>query len=244
MIKYADRGLVDNGSVSPLFETLYLIVFVTLFSVFSVFTLLTYFLSQDPNQKSNYHQMCMKQSADSDFESMKSLTFLLALTVPFVIIFVSMFSSILYYFRSRGTINGIGHYRRNILSLKETFIYAISILTLILMHSTVLKFYNYFGFSANGLRFFSFAYGLLVHQLFEGIIWPVYILWNLHETMPEFYSDETESELKFHIIGQFNMEPKRLCKNEEKVRNNPKHYTSNFPFQNHTKCDLPNVVNC
>ena len=242
MIKYADRGLVHNGSVSPLFETLYLIVFVTLFSVFSVFTLLTYFLSQDPNQKSNYHQMCMKQSADSDFESMKSLTLLIALTVPYVIIFISMFISILYYFRSRGTKKGIGHYRRNILSLKETFIYAIFILTLVLTHATVMKFYNHFGFSVHGLRFFSFTYTLLVHQLFEGIIWPVYILWNLHETMPEFYSDETESELKFHVVGQFTMEPKRLYKNEENVRKNPKHHTSNLSFQNQSKSNLPDVV--
>ena len=225
-----------------LFEKLYFIVFLTLFSVFSGFTLITYFLSQDPNQKSNYHQMCMKQSADSDFESMKSLTLFLALTVPFVIIFISMFSSILYYFRSRGTNKGFGHYRRNILSLKETFIYAIFILTLLLMHSTVLKFNNYFGFSVNGLRFFSFTYTLLVHQLFEGIIWPVYILWNLHETMPEFYSDETESELKFHIIGQFNMKPKKIYKNDEKLRNHPKYFTSNLSFQNPTKSNLPDVV--
>ena len=61
--------------------------------------------------------------------------------------------------------------------------------------------------------------------------------------MPEFYSNEAESELKFHIIGQFNMKPKRLYKNEEKVRNNPKHHTSNLSFQNQTKSNLPNVVN-
>ena len=110
------------------------------------------------------------------------------------------------------------------------------------MHYTVLKFYNYFGFSVHGLRFFSFTYTLLVHQLFEGIIWPVYILWNLHETMPEFYSDETESELKFDIIGQFNMKHKKIYKNDEKLRNNPKHFTSNSSFQNQTKSNLPNVV--
>ena len=242
MIKYADRGLVNNGSVSPLFETLYLIVFLTLFSVFSVFTLLTYFLRQDPNKKSTYHQMCIKQSAESDFESMKSLAFLLALTFPFFIIFISMFISIFYFFRSRGTNKGIGHYRRNILSLKETFIYAIFILILFLMHSTVLKFYNYFGFSIDGLRLFTFTHHLLVHQLFEGIIWPLYILWNLHETMPEFYSDDTEYELKFHIVGQFNMEPKRLYTNEEKSRKDPKHYTSNFSFQNQTKSISPLVL--
>ena len=219
MIKYADRGLVNNGSVSPLFETLYLIVFLTLFSVFSVFTLLTYFLRQDPNKKSTYHQMCIKQSAESDFESMKSLAFLLALAFPFFIIFISMFISIFYFLRSRGT-RGIGHYRRNILSLKETFIYAIFILILFIMHSTVLKFYNYFGFSVDGLRLFTFTHHLLVHQLFEGIIWPLYILWNLHETMPEFYSDEAESELKFHIVGQFNMDPNRLFTNKENLDQN------------------------
>ena len=80
-----------------------------------------------------------------------------------------MFCSILHFLRSRKKSNIIGHYRRNILSLKETVFYAIFILVLLLLHSTVMKFHHFFGFSAYGLRLFSFIHTLLVHQLCEGI---------------------------------------------------------------------------
>ena len=240
MVKYADRGLLVHGSVSPLFETLYFVVCVTLFSVFSVFTLYKFL---DSNPTYNYHLMCIQQSADPDFESMKSITLFFALSFPFFVIFISMFCSILHYLRSRKKSNIIGHYRRNILSLKETVFYAIFILVLLLFHSTVMKFHHYFGFSANGLRLFSFTYTLLVHQLCEGIIFPFYILWNLYETMPEFYSDETESGIKFVIVGQWNLEPE----NKIKVRTNPviiitQHYTSNASLQNQTKSYLPDIA--
>ena len=241
MVKYADRGLIVHGSVSPLFETLYFVVCVTLFSVFSVFTLYKFL---DPNPTYKYHLMCIQQSADPNFESMKSITLFFALSFPFFVIFISMFCSILHYLRSRVKSNTIGHYRRNILSLKETVIYAIFILVLLLMHSTVMKFHNYFGFSAYGLRLFSFTYTLLVHQLCEGIIWPFYILWNLYKTMPEFYSDETETEIKFVIVGQWNLEPENKVKVK---RANPviiitQHDTSNTSLQNQTESYLPDIA--
>ena len=106
MVKYANRGLIVQGSLSPLFETLYFVVCVTLFSVFSVFTLYKY-LSLDPNPKSKYHLMCINQSADSDFETMKSMTLFLALSFPFFVIFISMFCYMLHYLRSRGKNNTI-----------------------------------------------------------------------------------------------------------------------------------------
>merc|ERR1712137_1075522 len=84
MIKYADRGLVENGSVSPLFGKLYLVVCVTLFSVFFLFASY-YYLHRDPNKKSNFHLMCMKTSVDSDFESMKSIILFLSLSASFYI---------------------------------------------------------------------------------------------------------------------------------------------------------------
>ena len=61
MVKYADRGLVEKGSVSPLFETLYLVMCLTLLSVFSIFGF-TYYLNRDPDKKSNFHLMCRRLS--------------------------------------------------------------------------------------------------------------------------------------------------------------------------------------
>ena len=61
--------------------------------------------------------------------------------------------------------------------------------------------------------------------------------------MPEFYSDETESGIKFVIVGQWNLEPE----NKIKVKTNPviiitQHYTSNASLQNQTKSYLPDIA--
>ena len=85
MVKYADRGLVENGSLSSLLGTLYLLVYVSLFSVFLIFAFY-YILNQSPNKKSNFHLMCMGEPLDSsNFESIKSITLVLALTIPLLL---------------------------------------------------------------------------------------------------------------------------------------------------------------
>ena len=62
--------------------------------------------------------------------------------------------------------------------------------------------------------------------------------------MPEFYSDETETEIKFVIIGQWNLEPEINVR----VRTNPviiitQHDTSNTSLQNQTKRSyLPDIA--
>ena len=90
IVKYADRGLVENGSLSPLFETLYLIVCLTLLSVFSIFGFY-YKLNSDPYQKSNFNLMCTKKAVDwSNFDSMKSITLVLALTLPLLIVLITL----------------------------------------------------------------------------------------------------------------------------------------------------------
>ena len=256
MIKYADRGLINSkGSVSPLFEILYLLVCVSLFSVFSIFAFF-YYLSQDPEQKSNFHLMCINQSVDSALESMKSLHLMFALTFPFFVILISMFCSIIYFLRARGIQKKIpqiiGNYRRNVLTLREIFYYTIFILLLFFMNFMLLKFHTVFGFSVNGIRMHFFTHSLVTHQLLEGIIWPSYVLWNLCDKMPEFYSDKTISMKKFYMFGQNNMEPRRFDENMQAMyyrRNKSGKYQSDFTFlQNQTRnhshsfSELPPIV--
>ena len=163
--------------------------------------------------------MCIKQSVDTNFESAKGLNLLLALTVPFFFILISMFCSIIYVLRSRGIKKRIpqiiGNFRRNVLSLKETFFYTIFILVFFFGWSLVIKLYAVLGFSVDGIRFVSFMQSLVVHNLLEGVIWPIYVLWNLQEKMPEFYSDRTNSVQKFCIIGQNTLEPRRIDVNTD-----------------------------
>ena len=193
MVKFADRGLAERGSLSPLFGTLYLVVCVSLFSVFSIFAFY-YIINRNPNKKSNFHLMCMGKPIDSaNFESEKSLTLVFALTLPLLLILVFMFCSIQYYLHSRGFSKKvpviIGTYRRNILSLKETFMITIIFFCFFYLHSIVIKFHNQFGLSPEMLRQYFFTFSLVINILVEGIMVPAYIFWNLHEKMPDFFSN-------------------------------------------------------
>ncbi len=163
--------------------------------------------------------MCIKQSVDTNFETAKGNNLLVALTVPLFLILISMLCSIIYVLRSRGIKKRIpqiiGNYRRNVLSLKETCCYTIFILIFFFGWSLVIKFYAVLGFSVDGIRFVSFMQSLVVHNLLEGVIWPIYVLWNIQEKMPKFYSDRTNSVQNFCIIGQNTLEPRRIDVNTD-----------------------------
>ena len=217
MIKYADRGLVENGSVSPLFGKLYLVVCVALFSVFFLFASY-YYLNRDPNKKSNFHLMCIKKSVASDFKSMKSIILFLSLSAPFYVILFFMLCAILYLLRSRGFSKRvppiIGKYKRNILSLRETFVFAFLGYSDMHLNSFLLKYHKHFGMSAESIRFYGLTHSLLINNILEGIIWPLYLLCNLFEHMPNFFSNERDEDkilkTEFHISGNQNLKPRRL----------------------------------
>ena len=260
-MKYADRGLVENGLVSPLFEKLYLVMAVSLLSVFSLFGFYWY-LNRDPDKTSNFQLMCRRQEVDwSNFDAMKSISLMLALTFPLLMILISMFIAIFYFLRSRGISKRvppiIGNYRRNILSLRETFAYMIFCFFNFYLNSFMLKFHNRFGFSVDMIRIYGFSSSLIVNNLLEGIVWPLFILWNLNEKMPEFYSNQkVEDKYKstkqtFFIIGNQNIEPRRFYESREAIFSREKNFTKSstcFNFldltgeQNHSVLDLPSVV--
>lgn len=234
MIKYADRGLVENGSVSPLFEKLYLVVCVALFSVFLLFASY-YYLNRDPNRKSNFHLMCIKKPVASDFKSMKSIILFLSLTAPFYVILLFMLCAIFFFLRSRGFSKRvppiIGKYKRNVLSLKETFVFAFLVYSDMHLNSFLLKYHRYFGMSVDSIRFYGFTHSLLINNFLEGIIWPLYLLCNLNEHMPNFFANERIrdkiSKTKFLIIGNESLEPRRLINNFNSEKNN---LTNSKPF--------------
>ncbi len=199
--------------------------------------------SQDPNKKSNYNLMCIKKSFDSDSESTKSINLLIAFSVPFFIILISMFCSIIYFLRTQGLNKRIphiiGNYRRNVLSLKETFLYTIIILVLFFLYSIVLRFHTVFEFSVDGIRLFAFTHSLVIHQLLEGVIWPIYILWNMHDKMPELFSEKQITVQKFYNLCQQKIEPRRMEEDIEGTNykwNTQRKIPSDFTYkQNKTK---------
>ena len=253
MVKYADRGLVEKGSVSPLFETLYLVMCLTLLSVFLIFGFY-YNLNKDPDKTSNFHLMCRRKSVDwSNFDAMKSITLMLALTLPLVMILISMFIAILFFLQSRGMSKKVppifGKYRRNILSLQETFVYMIICFLNFYMNSFLLKFHNRFGFSVDMIRIYGFSSSLVTNNLLEGTLWPLFILWNLSDKMPDLYSD-TKKEKKyktFYITGHQNIEPRRFYENRKVMQSRKKNSTKCFTFlgrtnTSHSILDLPSIV--
>ena len=139
---------------------------------------------------------------------MKSIMLVLALTLPLLMILISMYIAILYFLRSKGMSKKvpliIGNYRRNILSLRETFVYMIICFLNFYMNSFLLKFHNRFGFSVDMIRVWGFSSSLVINNLLEGILWPLFILWNLRDKMPELYSDKTEGNKSPSKLSTFN----------------------------------------
>ena len=197
---------------------------------------------------------CKRKSINwSNFDAMKSITLILALTLPLLMILISMYIAILYFLQSRGMSKKvspiIGNYRRNILSLRETFVYMIICFLNFYMNSFFLKFHNRFGFSVDMIRVYGFSSSLVTNNLLEGTLWPLYILWNLREKMPELYSDKTEGKKykTFYINGHQNIDPRRFYENREAMPSRNKNSIKCFNFLDPTKTshsikDLPSIV--
>ena len=255
MVKYADRGLTENGSVSQLFQTLYLLVCVSLFSVFAVFAFF-YKLNRDPDKKSNFHLMCMGETLDfSNFESMKSIALIIALSLPLFLSLISMFLSIKYYLHSRGISKKVpvifGKFRRNIFSLTEIFVFTVIFFVPIYCQYFMILFHNLLGISPSMLRIHLLIVILVRNVILEALILPISILWNLQRKMPEFFSNQKVSLQKFNIICDKNMEPRRICDSSEAKamfsKKFTKKYKSDYILKNHSVHDkriskMPEIV--
>ena len=197
---------------------------------------------------------CKRKSINwSNFDAMKSITLILALTLPLLMILISMYIAILYFLRSRGMSKKvppiIGNYRRNILTLRETFVYMIICFLNLYMNSFFLKFHNSFGFSVDMIRIYGFFSSLVTNNLLEGVVWPLFILWNLRDKMPELYSDENEGKKykTFYINGHQNAHPRRFYENREAIPYSKKNSIKCFNFidptnTSHSIIDLPSIV--
>ena len=198
--------------------------------------------------------LCGRKSVNwSNFDAMKGITLIFAFTLPLLMILISMFIAILYFLRSRGMSKQvppiIGNYRRNILSLRETFVYMIICFLNFYMNSFLLKFHNRLGFSIDMIRIYGFSSSLVMNNLLEGMIWPLFILWNLSDKMPDLYSD-TKKEKKyktFYITGHQNIEPRRFYENRKAMQSRKKNSTKCFTFlgrtnTSHSILDLPSIV--
>ena len=112
----------------------------------------------------------------------------------------------------------------------------------------------HFGFSIDMIRIYGFSSNLVFNNLLEGIILPIYILWNLNEKMPDSIlkvEDKYKStKQSFYNLGYQNLEPRRMYRNMNSLNSKEKVYvnsTNNLSFSNTTNkhpsiVDLPSVV--
>ena len=158
---------------------------------------------------SHRHVMCPQPDAHWPHPAPGAgVTLFLSLTAPFYLILFVMFWAILYFLWSRGFSKRIppiiGNYKRNVLSLKETFVYAFLFYSDMHLNSFLLKNHKIFGISVDSIRMYGFTHSLLINNTLEGIIWPLYILCNLNEHTPN-----KKAETNFYISGHQNLEPRR-----------------------------------
>ena len=181
-----------------------------------------------------------------------------ALTLPLLMILITMFIAILYFLRSRGMSKKvppiIGNYRRNILSLREIYAYFVIFFVNFYLNSFLLKFHMQFGLSIDMIRIYGFSSNLVFNNLLEGIILPIFILWNLNDQMPDSIlkvEDKYKStKPSVYNLGYQNLEPRRMYGNMDSLHSKDKVYvnsTNNFSFLNATNknpsiVDLPSVV--
>ena len=116
-----------------------------------------------------------------------------------------------------------GRYQRNALTYRET-VFVAFMNSLILFKWLLKDIFNYFGYSLI-TRYARFVIpDLIVHNLINGILLPIYTILNLTDKIPDFFysnAEKTESK-RFYAIQHF-VEPRRYfeCSLPE-VISNPK----------------------
>ena len=186
MIKYAHRGLVEGGTISSLFEKLYLLLVATMTGLFYSFS-----FSRNVKEKFLYRLCISEEIKYIEFNSVKTATMLFAFTMSMAILYSLLYFSCTYLIR-KNRLSVIGYYQRNVLTLNDTYMLAlvnqISGFIGILVASI-------FKFSPESIRFGYFFVDISMIVII-GYILPVYVLVKLYFKMPEFYSNKSFNRRK------------------------------------------------
>ena len=180
MIKYAHRGLVEGGTISSLFEKLYLLLVATTTGLFYSFS-----FSRNVKEKFLYRLCISEEIKYIEFKSVKTATMLFAFSMSMTILYSLLYFSCRYLIR-KNRLSVIGYYQRNVLTLNDTYMLA---LVNQISGFIGLLVASIFKFSPESIRF-GYLFVDISMNLIIGYLLPVYVLVKLYFKMPEFYSNK------------------------------------------------------
>ena len=206
MIKYSHRGLVKGGKVSTMFSLLYHTLVFTFLVIYCVVGFSGYLGKKDPKSQQIIMQVCLNSFAEINTSLNSKKVIIIGITLGSVInalLLISYVASKLYILRSSKdsqTPIKFGRYRRNIFTYTQTMVIGFSShLFLIIDLSLAIGFNeNTFGLFRNLI----FWNHILNFTLFTGVLVPLYILWDLYQSKPEFFKKEAENKkTSFYILS-------------------------------------------
>ena len=137
LVKYATRGLVVNGKLSPLFDQLYIVITTTFTAFFFCIGFMDYFGSssaENPYGRYRLTMICLNPpDIEDSFFSIQIITIWYGIYTPFLLLGILMFLSVIYITgnKSRSRIPTIfGRYQRNVLTFKQTLFIGFLILNI------------------------------------------------------------------------------------------------------------------
>ena len=187
MIKYAHRGLVEDGKISTLFEKLYILIAVSCTVIFYSFS-----FPRKVEEKFKFRQCIREEMESVGFNSIKTAIMVLAFVLSMTILYSMLYFSCIFLIRKK-IISVNGKYQRNVLTLKDT--YMLSLLHLISIFIGLMV-QSFSRFSPQSLELSS-TFVDIFRIVVNGYILPVYILVNMYYKMPEFYFNKPKNVRKF-----------------------------------------------
>ena len=252
-MKYSNRGLFDEkGIIYPLFERLYFIV-VSFFILFVLINLLALIATNSHMRKPKakystpFIDSCLNQSSAGDFTFNRNSFIVRCLEGVFLVLTSIMYASIMYKMRGSKIFNSKFYsYKKNILTLKETFILEIANELFTLVFVILVDHLNYFV---------SYCILYSIYCIILYFLLPILLLISLRKTLPEFYvvtlnSQNKTTEIEFYAICKpVNLEPRNsqfiitIEDAESEITEHSQKFSINvnIPSVSHDCCQLPKI---
>ena len=202
---YAERGLVTNGIVSKTFDQLYYLLCIIPFILVTV--IFTFFKGK------TFHGRCSKISEEPiEFAAFKNVGFNLRICLAFFINLLYFRSSQLIKSRSKDSKKPpaiVGRFQRNVLTFKDTVILVSMVMITMMPPYFLSKLFSLFNIHLNYSNLNFFLNSVLTFGV--GIVFPSYIIYNLENTIPDFFSKSygaKNNTNKFHVRNTY-FEPRR-----------------------------------
>ena len=203
-----------------------------------------------PNAKYStpFIDSCLNQSSARDFTFNRNSFIVRSLEGMFLVLTSIMYASIMYKMRGRKIFNSRFYsYKKNILTLKETFILEIANELFTLVFVILVDHLNYFV---------SYCILYSIYCIILYFLLPMLLLFSLQKTLPEFYvvtlNSPKTTEIEFYAICKpVNLEPRNSefiitiqdSDAESQITENFQKFAINvnIPSVSHDGCQLPKI---